>query len=95
MDKITAQTRHEQRIKTYRDLKEKHTDAIILVRCGDFYETFDDDAEKTSLILGITLTKHSVTKDRITVFPHHALDIYLPKLIRAGHRIAICDGDNF
>lgn len=81
----------------YKKLKEKHPDAIILFRTGDFYELYENDAEVCSKVLGITLTKSTTTKNdsgkqlSLTMFPYHALDIYLPKLIRAGHRIAICD----
>ena len=82
-------------MKTYNNLKRNHPDALILFRCGDFYETLEDDAEVAAKELGITLMKHAVTKERIAAFPHYALDIYLPKLIRAGHRVAICDGDYF
>ena len=84
-------------LKQYLDLKKKHPDAILLFRCGDFYETYMQDAEKASKALGITLTRSSKTKDtegkplEMAGFPFHALDTYLPKLIRAGHRIAICD----
>lgn len=84
-------------IKQYNDLKQKHPDALLLFRCGDFYETYKDDAVKASNILGITLTRHSKRKDdegkplKMAGFPYHALDTYLPKLIRAGERIAICD----
>lgn len=83
--------------KTYRELKEKHPGAILLFRMGDFYEVYSEDAEKASKILGITLTKSSHTKDAdgkplaMAGFPYHALDTYLPKLIRAGERVAICD----
>ena len=84
-------------VKQFLDLKKKHPDALLLFRCGDFYETYKDDAEKASKILGITLTKSSKTKDdqgkplAMAGFPYHALDTYLPKLIRAGQRVAICD----
>ena len=84
-------------IKQYNDLKQKHPDALLLFRCGDFYETYKEDAVKTSNILGITLTKHSKRMDeegkplKMAGFPYHALDTYLPKLIRAGERVAICD----
>lgn len=84
-------------IKQYNDLKQKHPDALLLFRCGDFYETYKDDAVKASNILGITLTKHSKRMDeegkplKMAGFPYHALDTYLPKLIRAGERVAICD----
>ncbi|MGN1156869.1 MAG: DUF3846 domain-containing protein, partial [Agathobacter sp.] len=77
-------------IEIYKMLKDKHSDALILFRVGDFYESYCDDAQKASEVLGVTLTKR---KDGlyITGFPHHALDTYLPKLIRAGVRVAICD----
>lgn len=84
-------------IKQYNDLKQKHPDALLLFRCGDFYETYKEDAVKASNILGITLTKHSKHMDeegkplKMAGFPYHALDTYLPKLIRAGERVAICD----
>lgn len=75
-----------------RKFKAKYPDALIMMRCGDFYELLDTDAEVAASVLGITLTKHNDTGDKIAVFPYHALDEYLPKLIRAGYRIAICDG---
>ena len=84
-------------VKQYLDLKKKHPDAILLFRSGDFYETYKDDAVKASNILGITLTKSNGRKDdegkplAMAGFPYHALDTYLPKLIRAGERVAICD----
>ena len=84
-------------LKQYNNLKEKHPDALLLFRCGDFYETYKDDAEKASRILGITLTKNANRTDekgeplRMAGFPYHALDTYLPRLIRAGERVAICD----
>ena len=84
-------------LKQFLDLKKKHPDALLLFRCGDFYETYMQDAEKSSQILGITLTKSNKTKDTegkplaMAGFPYHALDTYLPKLIRAGQRVAICD----
>lgn len=84
-------------IKQYNDLKQKHPDAMLLFRCGDFYETYKEDAVKASNILGITLTQHSKRMDdegrplMMAGFPYHALDTYLPKLIRAGERVAICD----
>ena len=77
------------------DLKAKHPDALLLFRCGDFYETYCEDAVTAAQILGITLTKRNngagVKGDEMAGFPHHALDTYLPKLIRAGKRVAICD----
>lgn len=84
-------------LRQYNDLKKKHPDAMLLFRCGDFYETYKDDAVKASNILGITLTRYSQRKEedgsalRMAGFPYHALDTYLPKLIRAGERVAICD----
>ena len=84
-------------VKQFLDLKKKHPDALLLFRCGDFYETYMQDARKSSEILGITLTRSSKTKDpdgkplEMAGFPYHALDSYLPKLIRAGQRVAICD----
>ena len=82
-------------MKQFFSLKAKHPDALLLFRCGDFYETYGDDAIVASQILGITLTKRNNggnTGDTpMAGFPHHALDTYLPKLIRAGKRVAICD----
>ena len=81
-------------MKQYFDLKAKHPDAIMLFRCGDFYETYSEDAVTASEILGITLTKRANGQGKtveMAGFPHHALDTYLPKLIRAGRRVAICD----
>ena len=81
-------------MKQFFDLKAKHPDAVLLFRCGDFYETYCDDAVTASRILGITLTKRNNgynKGDEMAGFPHHALDTYLPKLIRAGKRVAICD----
>ena len=77
------------------DLKKKHPDAIMLFRCGDFYETYSEDAVTAAQVLGITLThrnnKGSTSSVEMAGFPYHALDTYLPRLIRAGHRVAICD----
>ena len=81
-------------MKQFLDLKAKHPDAVLLFRCGDFYETYSTDAVVASEILGITLTKRANGKGKtieMAGFPHHALDTYLPKLIRAGKRVAICD----
>lgn len=84
-------------MKQFYDLKAKHPDALLLFRCGDFYETYNEDATVASEILGITLTKRSsvagtsASGTAMAGFPHHALDVYLPKLIRAGKRVAICD----
>ena len=81
-------------MKQFYDLKEKHPDAVMLFRCGDFYETYSEDAIIASEILGITLTKRANGQAKhveMAGFPFHALDTYLPKLIRAGKRVAICD----
>lgn len=84
-------------MKQYHDIKSKHPDAVILFRCGDFYETWENDAVETSKILGITLIKSNRQKNIdgkpliMAGFPYHALDTYLPKLIRAGKRVCICD----
>lgn len=80
-------------MKQYCQIKAKYPNAILLFRVGDFYETFGEDAVLSSKILGITLTKRSngSSNDALAGFPHHALDTYLPKLVRAGHRVAICD----
>ena len=84
-------------LKQFFDLKAKHPDALLLFRVGDFYKTYEQDAQKASFILGITLTRSNSQKTpdgkplEMAFFPHHALDSYLPKLIRAGQRVAICD----
>ena len=84
-------------MKQFYDLKAKHPEALLLFRCGDFYETYADDAVIASEILGITLTRRNNGKSgtqqstAMAGFPYHALDIYLPKLVRAGKRVAICD----
>ena len=81
-------------MKQYYQFKTQHPDAILLFRVGDFYETFGEDAIKTSEILGIVLTKRangSAASVELAGFPHHAIDNYLPKLVRAGYRVAICD----
>lgn len=81
-------------MKQYYNIKEKHPDAVLLFRVGDFYETFGEDAIKTAGILGITLTRRAngaASYVELAGFPHHALDTYLPKLVRAGQRVAICE----
>ena len=81
-------------MKQFFDLKAKHPDAVLLFRCGDFYETYCEDAIVASKILGITLTRRNngaSVGSEMAGFPHHALDTYLPKLVRAGRRVAICD----
>ena len=81
-------------MRQYYKIKEKHPDAVLLFRVGDFYETFEKDAIKTSEILGITLTRRAngaASSVELAGFPYHALDTYLPKLVRAGQRVAICE----
>ena len=81
-------------MKQYYAVKAKHPDAILLFRVGDFYETFGEDAIRASEILGITLTKRangSASSVELAGFPFHALDTYLPRLVRAGQRVAICE----
>ena len=81
-------------MKQYNAIKAKHPDAILLFRVGDFYETFSEDAIKASEILGITLTRRAngaASFIELAGFPHHAIDTYLPKLVRAGQRVAICE----
>ena len=84
-------------MKQFYDFKAKHPDALLLFRCGDFYETYNEDASVAAEILGITLTKRSsvagtsANGTAMAGFPYHALDSYLPKLVRAGKRVAICD----
>jgi DNA mismatch repair protein MutS len=81
-------------MKQYYAIKAKHPDAILLFRVGDFYETFGEDAIRTAEILGITLTRRangSASYVELAGFPYHALDTYLPRLVRAGQRVAICE----
>ena len=80
-------------MRQYNQFKAKHPDAILLFRVGDFYETYGEDAIKSSKILGITLTRHGkgASQTELAGFPHHALDTYLPRLVRAGYRVAICE----
>lgn len=78
-------------LKQYDELKAKHPEAVLLFRCGDFYESYREDAKAVAEILGVTLTRRHSDKVNIAGFPFHALDTYLPKLIRAGKRVAICD----
>ncbi|HQJ20263.1 MAG TPA: DNA mismatch repair protein MutS, partial [Bacteroidales bacterium] len=81
-------------MKQYYSVKAKHPDALLLFRVGDFYETFGEDAIKASEILGITLTRRAngaASFVELAGFPYHALDIYLPRLVRAGQRVAICE----
>ena len=81
-------------MQQHRAIKQKYPDAILLFRVGDFYETFGDDAVRSSAVLGITLTKRNngaASSLELAGFPHHALDTYLHKLVKAGYRVAICD----
>lgn len=90
----TIEVKETPLMKQYNDIKAKYPDAILLFRVGDFYETFGEDAIKASKILGITLTKRAngqATHIELAGFPHHSVDTYLPKLVRAGYRVAICD----
>ena len=91
METTTTKTENKM-VKQFNELKAKHPDAVILFRVGDFYESYFDDAKKVADATGATLTKRSGEDGYyLTGFPHHALDTYLPKLIRAGLRVAICD----
>ena len=90
-DKVVKET---PLMKQYNDIKRKYPDACLLFRVGDFYETFGDDAVRAAKILGITLTKRgagSPTETALAGFPHHSINTYLPKLVKAGLRVAICD----
>ena len=81
-------------MKQYNAIKAKHPDAVLLFRVGDFYETFKEDAKIAAQVLGIVLTKRKNGKAahiELAGFPHHSLNTYLPKLVRAGYRVAICD----
>lgn len=99
MMKQTEETTKPSIMEQYNELKEKHPGAVLLFRIGDFYEAYDEDATKIGEILGVTITRRLNSKERgsdghalkLAGFPHHALDTYLPKLIRAGERVAICD----
>lgn len=96
---MTKETTMTPFMKQFNELKSKHPEAILLFRVGDFYETYDEDAVKAGEILGITVTRKFNSKDKgsdghalkLAGFPYHALDTYLPKIIRAGLRVAICD----
>lgn len=91
METTTTKTENKM-VKQFNELKARHPDAVILFRVGDFYESYFDDAKKVADATGATLTKRSGEDGYyLTGFPHHALDTYLPKLIRAGSRVAICD----
>ena len=87
------ETRVTPLMRQYNSIKAKYPDALLLFRVGDFYETFGSDAIKASEILSIILTRRANGSSRIELagFPHHSIDNYLPKLVRAGYRVAICD----
>ena len=90
--KTTTKETENRMVEMFNELKAKHPDAVVLFRVGDFYESYFDDAKKVADATGTTLTKRSGEDGYyLTGFPHHALDIYLPKIIRAGLRVAICD----
>ncbi len=90
--KEEVKTKDSPMMKQWKELKAKRPEALLLFRVGDFYEMYEQDAKRGAEVLGITLTKRNGTKDSyLAGFPHHALDTYLPKLIRAGERVAICD----
>lgn len=97
--KQTEETTMSPIMKQYNELKEKHPEALLLFRVGDFYEAYDEDATKIGEILGITVTRKFNSKDKgsdghalkLAGFPYHALDTYLPKIVRAGVRVGICD----
>src|SRR5210317_1317446 len=94
MSKTKSAAKETPLMKQYNAIKAKHPGALLLFRVGDFYETFGEDAIKASKILDIVLTKRangSAAHIELAGFPHHALDTYLPKLVRAGQRVAICD----
>lgn len=80
----------EQKKEQFKKLNERHPDCLKLFRLGDFYESYQEDAEETARITGVKLSTDR-EGDKTAAFPHHALDAYLPRLIRAGHRVAICD----
>ena len=91
IEKKIESIKAQEKVVTYHEIKAKHPDAILLFRCGDFYESYENDAVDIAKILGITLCSHNGIWTNLAGFPHHALDTYLPKLIRAGKRVAIAD----
>lgn len=91
-EKVTAKDVEDcALLKQWREIKAQYPDALLLFRVGDFYEAYKEDAEQATKILGITLCKRGKAHFDFCGFPFHALDTYLPKLVRAGHRVAICD----
>ncbi len=91
IEKKIESIKAQEKVVTYHELKAKYPDAILLFRCGDFYESYENDAVDIANILGISLCNYKGIWHNLTGFPYHALDTYLPKLIRAGKRVAICD----
>lgn len=95
MAKKQEQENTADMLRQFDTLKQKHPDAMLLFRKGDFYEMYREDAVKAAAILAITLTSRAFPGEKepvkYTLFPYHALDVYLPKLIRSGQRVAICD----
>src|ERR1043165_5600316 len=90
----TPEAKETPLMKQYNSIKGKYPDAVLLFRVGDFYETFGEDAVRASKVLGIVLTKRangSASHIELAGFPHHSLDTYLPQLVRAGLRVAVCD----
>ena len=92
-NQLKSKSKDTPLMRQYNEIKTKYPDAMLLFRVGDFYETFNNDARKASKILGIVLTKRAngSSDDALAGFPHHSLDTYLPKLVRAGIRVAVCD----
>ena len=90
---LIAEPAHTPLMQQYYSLKAKYPDAILLYRVGDFYETFGEDAIKTAAALGIILANRNNGGSQIELagFPYHSLDVYLPKLVRAGYRVALCE----
>ncbi len=95
LEKEVTRLVDERMSAQYKGLKEKHPDAVLLFRCGDFYESYFEDAKDIANILGIVLTHRVSNGMEMAGFPYHALDMYLPKLIRAGRRVAICEDINY
>lgn len=93
--KTSVKENQSPMLKKHAELKQKHPDAVILYRCGDFYETYEEDAEVAAQILGITLTKRNSDGLKMAGFPYHALETYLPKMIRFGKRVAICNEEDY
>ena len=86
-----SQAPDSKMLRQFKELKAKHPDALIIFRNGDFYECYEEDAQKAADCLGIVLTENPSSNLKLAGFPHHALDTYLPKLVRHGYRVAICE----